>query len=307
VLIQGDPGLHAGQQPRQPGLALGERQGPEVRAIDPQQIERIEDRVASRVPPVERFEHCDAILATDHRLAVQGERSRLQLCSDTGDPGIAIGPIMAAAGEQAHCGAVSAHHQPVAVVLDLVHPVRSGRRGHGARRNAWRNEPATMGFSSEGHASNLAACPIGRQPPDCRWEGISCELRTMAPVSEYPDDITIYLVVNDFGHHGRAFVETDIAEADRETVIRNFLSGQYSDALRVVAFNTAEGWSRDVSEDIAGEVLERAFDADDNLSEDTKRFIDRHMATGEKRPAAPSVRRATGADEAARVGRKTGA
>jgi hypothetical protein len=34
----------------------------------------------------------------------------------------------------------------------------------------------------------------------------------------------------------------------------------------VVAFNTAEGWSRDVSEDIAGEVLERAFDADDNLS-----------------------------------------
>jgi hypothetical protein len=28
----------------------------------------------------------------------------------------------------------------------------------------------------------------------------------------------------------------------------------------VVAFNTAEGWSRDVSEDIAGEVLEQACD-----------------------------------------------
>jgi hypothetical protein len=59
----------------------------------------------------------------------------------------------------------------------------------------------------------------------------------------------------------------------------------------VVAFNTAEGWSRDVSEDIAGEVLERAFDADDNLAEDTKRFIDRHVTPGEKRPPAPSVRR----------------
>jgi hypothetical protein len=35
----------------------------------------------------------------------------------------------------------------------------------------------------------------------------------------------------------------------------------------------AEGWSRDVSEDMAGEVLERAFDTDDNLGEDTKRFI----------------------------------
>jgi len=60
--------------------------------------------------------------------------------------------------------------------------------------------------------------------------------------------------------------ETDIAEADRETVIGNFPSAQYSNALRVIAFNTAEGWSRDVSEDIAGEVLERAFAANANLS-----------------------------------------
>jgi hypothetical protein len=104
------------------------------------------------------------------------------------------------------------------------------------------------------------------------------------------DDVTVYLVLNDHGQFGIAF-ETDPAEADRETIIRNFLSGQYSNALRVVAFNTAEGWSRDVSEDIAGEVLERAFDADDNLGEDTKRFIDRHVRPGDKRPAAPSVRR----------------
>ena len=121
------------------------------------------------------------------------------------------------------------------------------------------------------------------------------------------DDVTAYLVLNDHGQFGIAYVETDPAEADRETTIRNFLSGQYSNALRVVAFNTAEGWSRDVSEDIAGEVLERAFDADDNLGEDTKRFIDRHVRPGDKRPAAPSVRRATTADQAARLGRKTGA
>jgi hypothetical protein len=31
-------------------------------------------------------------------------------------------------------------------------------------------------------------------------------------------------------------------------------------------------------------------DADETLSEDTKRFIDRHVTTGEKRPPAPSVR-----------------
>ena len=48
-----------------------------------------------------------------------------------------------------------------------------------------------------------------------------------------------------------------------------------------------------MSEDIAGELLERAFDADDNLGVDTKRFIDRHMRPGDKRPPAPSVRRDT--------------
>jgi hypothetical protein len=127
-----------------------------------------------------------------------------------------------------------------------------------------------------------------------------CELRTMSrPASEYPDDVTVYLVVNDFGSLGRAFVETDIAEADRETVIRDFLSGQYSNALRVVAFNTAEGWSRDVSEDIADELLQRARDADENLGEDTKRFIDRHMRPGEQRLPAASVRRGTGTDQGA--------
>ena len=59
-----------------------------------------------------------------------------------------------------------------------------------------------------------------------------------------------------------------------------------------------------MSEDIAGEVLERAFNADDNLSEDTRQFIDRHVRPGEKRPSAPSVRRDTGAHQARR---KTGA
>jgi hypothetical protein len=64
------------------------------------------------------------------------------------------------------------------------------------------------------------------------------------PVPQPSDDVTVYLVLNDHGKHGLAYAETDTAEADRETVIRNFLSGQYSNALRVIAFNTAEGWSR---------------------------------------------------------------
>jgi hypothetical protein len=37
----------------------------------------------------------------------------------------------------------------------------------------------------------------------------------------------------------------------------------------VVAFNAAEGWSRDVSEDIAGEIIDRACDADETPPSDS--------------------------------------
>jgi hypothetical protein len=132
-----------------------------------------------------------------------------------------------------------------------------------------------------------------------------CELRTVPRRVPAPsDDVTVYLVLNDY-KTGLAYVETAPAEADRETIIRNFLSGQYSNALRVVAFNAAEAWSRDVSEDIACEVLRRAFDGDDNLSEGTKRFIDRHVTPGERRPPAPSMRRDT--DNGHALARKTSA
>jgi hypothetical protein len=68
--------------------------------------------------------------------------------------------------------------------------------------------------------------------------------------------------------------------------VRNMISGEYEDPLRVVAFNTVEGWSRDVSEEIAYDL---AYDADTTLSAGAKRFIDLHVTSGEKRPAAPSV------------------
>ena len=67
----------------------------------------------------------------------------------------------------------------------------------------------------------------------------------------------IYLVLDDFGALGRSWRETDEAEIDRETVIISLLDGQYSNPVRVVAFNAAEGWSRDVSEELADEIVRR--------------------------------------------------
>jgi hypothetical protein len=66
------------------------------------------------------------------------------------------------------------------------------------------------------------------------------------------------VVLNDFGALGRAYVETGEAEADEATIVENILSGQYSHPVRVIAFNTVEGWARDVTEDIAQAVLAKA-------------------------------------------------
>jgi hypothetical protein len=73
------------------------------------------------------------------------------------------------------------------------------------------------------------------------------------------DDQNVYIVIDDFGRNGRVFRETDVESADLETTITDLMEGQYRNPIRVVAFNTAERCSEDVSKDIARE-LRRRFD-----------------------------------------------
>ncbi len=88
-------------------------------------------------------------------------------------------------------------------------------------------------------------------------------------------DGTVYLVLDDFGEFGRAYRETQEAQADRQTVLTDLLSGQYERPLRVVAFNTAEGWARDASAEIAREALARAGGLDQDLSPAVREFVER--------------------------------
>jgi hypothetical protein len=95
-----------------------------------------------------------------------------------------------------------------------------------------------------------------------------------------PDEqnVTVYIVLNDFGQLGRSYLETDEAEADEKTVVSNIISGQYSNPIRVVAFNTVEGWSRDVTEDIARAVLEQE-ESYSEISDPAKEFVGRVLET----------------------------
>jgi hypothetical protein len=76
----------------------------------------------------------------------------------------------------------------------------------------------------------------------------------------------VYLVLDDFGKLGRAYRETDENEADKETTIRRIEEGQFNKAVRVIAFKTNEGWARDVTEDIAREIIDRAARKGEPLS-----------------------------------------
>ena len=84
-------------------------------------------------------------------------------------------------------------------------------------------------------------------------------MRTKTPLAPrmYQYDVTVYLVLDQFrGGLGSAYRETDESEADENTIIENIINGEYSHPVRVVAFNTTEGWSRDVTEEIALKLLD---------------------------------------------------
>jgi N12 class adenine-specific DNA methylase len=99
---------------------------------------------------------------------------------------------------------------------------------------------------------------------------------SIVPSGTTDHDQTIYLVVNNFGHLGTDFTETDVERADLETIITDLMSGQYSDPARVVAFNTAEHWAEDVSQEVAREIQRRVDLAGDELPSSIEAFTEMH-------------------------------
>jgi hypothetical protein len=73
----------------------------------------------------------------------------------------------------------------------------------------------------------------------------------------YGADQTVYLVIDRFGGLGNVYRETEVERTDLDTIVADLMSGQFNDPVRVVAFNTLEHWSEDVSEYTAFEIQTR--------------------------------------------------
>jgi hypothetical protein len=82
-----------------------------------------------------------------------------------------------------------------------------------------------------------------------------------------------YLVLDDFGRLGRAWCDTDEEQTGRETLIKHLFNGQYRNPVRIVAFNTSEGWSRDVTMDIADELRRRWVEREE-VPESVRLFVE---------------------------------
>ncbi|WLB58032.1 hypothetical protein [Bradyrhizobium japonicum] len=89
------------------------------------------------------------------------------------------------------------------------------------------------------------------------------------------DEPTVYLVADDFGRAGSAWRETDMESADLETVIQDLLAGEYRRPIKVIAFNTSERWSEDVSGAIAREIQRRCNLQLSDVPSYLREFVDR--------------------------------
>ena len=94
------------------------------------------------------------------------------------------------------------------------------------------------------------------------------------PSVPYGADQTVYLVVDRVGGLDGIYREAEVERTDLESIIADLLAGQFNDPVRVLAFNTLEHWSEDVSEDIAREIQTLCDIEGDGLPDHLQEFVE---------------------------------
>jgi hypothetical protein len=102
-------------------------------------------------------------------------------------------------------------------------------------------------------------------------------MREFPSIVPYGADLTVYQVLETPGIGGTART-TEMT--DLETIITELLSGRFHDPIRILAFNTLEHWTEDVSEDVAREIQCRC----DIEGRHVPDYLQDFTAKGVKRP-----------------------
>jgi hypothetical protein len=126
------------------------------------------------------------------------------------------------------------------------------------------------------HLHQFAALRVGPGAGLIAWSCLWSCVMSRAPSIIPPEtsDQDVYLVLDDFGGRlGRAWRETDENATDREALIRDLVEGEFNNPIRIITFNTSEGWSRDVTVDIADELRRRLVEYGE-IAQSAKQFLE---------------------------------
>lgn len=96
-----------------------------------------------------------------------------------------------------------------------------------------------------------------------------------APIAPVSED-TVYLVVDNLYEHGKVWREAPYGGTDLDAVIQDIVDAQYNDPFRVIAFNTDEKWSKDVSADVAAEVRRHFERSDEDVPAFLRPFVEHY-------------------------------
>jgi hypothetical protein len=100
------------------------------------------------------------------------------------------------------------------------------------------------------------------------------ELPSMVP---YGADQTLYLVVEACGTKGPAY-QTVVERTNLEMIITELMSGRFDNPIGILAFNTLEHWTDDMSEEVAREIQCRCDIEGDRVPEYLAEFIGNHLS-----------------------------
>jgi hypothetical protein len=94
----------------------------------------------------------------------------------------------------------------------------------------------------------------------------------------YGADQTVYLVIDRLDARGSADREIEVERSSVETIIGELMCGQFHDPVRIMAFNTLEHWSDDVTAEVAVEIQTRCDIDGEPVPEHLKEFMARQVA-----------------------------
>ena len=110
-------------------------------------------------------------------------------------------------------------------------------------------------------------------------------LRGLPDAVPYGADRTIYIVVDSYVSSANGSQEEQLEREDFDDIISEFIAGQFRDPLRVLAFNTLEHWSKDLSADVAREIQTRGDIDGIPVPEHARDFLERYATTSRRETA----------------------